>query len=300
MRFVDISLLEFPPGWQAKANKALDDLRKEIVEAEADARINGKNVSEARKTAITNGLASRSKIWQELSPYLAKLLNEKCWYSESLNPSADKDVDHFRPKNRISEDPDHEGYWWLAFDWRNFRYSSQWSNQRRLDKRSQTAGGKRDHFPLSDGGIRAILEADDIEAELPKLLDPTDPEDWKLLTFRADGRATAVASDGTTDHARAVISIEVYHLDSKELVDDRRLLAGRIQRLIQDLERLRTKIDDLSIRRVYKNHQIELIRALRMNAEYSSAAHAFARTEVYKYDMGHLAKRDWLEDMLVE
>jgi uncharacterized protein (TIGR02646 family) len=297
MRFVDISPLEFPNDWQAKANKALNDLRAEIAKAEADALAEGKDIAAARKAAITDGLASRSHVWQELAPYLAKLLNKKCWYSESLNPSADKNVDHFRPKNRILEDPSHDGYWWLAFDWRNFRYSSQWSNQRRIDRRSQTAGGKRDHFPLLDGCSRAMLEADDIDAELPTLLDPTDPDDWKLLTFRPDGRTTAAANDGT-NHERAMVSIEVYHLDSKELVDDRRFLAGRIQRLVQDLERLRPRIGDLSIRRVYKNHQMELLRAIQIGAEYSSAALAYARAEIYKLEQGHQAKRVWLEEML--
>jgi len=112
MRWVDIDKLEFSDGWQAKADKALDELRKEITNAELAAQLAGENVATARKAAITNGLnkSARKQIWRDLAPQLAKLQNGKCWYSESQNPGSDKDIDHFRPKNRVAEDPDHEGY----------------------------------------------------------------------------------------------------------------------------------------------------------------------------------------------
>src|SRR5258708_15977722 len=118
MRFVDTSQLEFPEGWQARADNALNELRGEIAKAEAAAVAAGTDVPAARRAAITAGLEknARAKLWQDLAPPLSELSRRKCWYSESLNPMADKNVDHFRPKNRVLEDAIHEGYWWLAFD----------------------------------------------------------------------------------------------------------------------------------------------------------------------------------------
>jgi uncharacterized protein (TIGR02646 family) len=304
MRYVDIDQLQRPNGWQARADAALKDLRTEIQQAEAAARAAGKNaagIAKARKEAISAGLANatgRPKVWGDLAVPLKALSKEKCWYSESKNSASDKNVDHFRPKNRVQEDPDHEGYWWLAFDWRNYRLSSQWCNQRRNDKVSKTSGGKWDHFPLRPGSFRAQLETDDYEQEEVELLDPIDPDDWKLLTFRPDGHPTPAKPAGTAEHNRAATTIEIYHLHCKELVDDRRPLAGRIQRLVQNMERLRPRITDPKMRVLYKEEQKELLRAIHKDSEYSAASLAYARAEIYKTEAGHQVKRDWLEEIL--
>lgn len=304
MRYVDIDQLQLPNGWQARADAALNALRDEIQQAEAEARAAGKNaadVTAARKSAITKGLGTESgrpKIWADLAESLKALSQKKCWYSESKNPASDKNVDHFRPKNRVQEDPDHEGYWWLAFNWKNYRLSSQWCNQRRNDRANKTSGGKSDRFPLRQGSFRARLETDDYQQEEIELLDPIDPEDWKLLTFRPDGHPTPARPLGTPEHDRAAISIEVYHLHCKELVDDRRPLAGRIQRIVQYMETLRPQLTNPKMRMLYKEQQKELLRAIHIHTEYSAAALAYARAEVYKMEGGHQVKRDWLEEIL--
>jgi uncharacterized protein (TIGR02646 family) len=300
MRYIDIDSLELPDGWHIRAEEALESLRQEVSLAEASAIALGEDPVFARKKAITDGLAipSRAQIWQSLNSHLAKLSYGKCWYSESRNPTADKNVDHFRPKNRVNEDPDHEGYWWLAFQWRNYRYSSQWCNQRRVNDVNGTSGGKWYHFPLCEGSFRARLEEEDWELEEPELLDPIDPDDWKLLTFRQDGYPIPAKHPGTLEYERAATSIIVYHLDCNELVTERRALAGHIQRLIQYMETLRPKITDLKMKTLYKQQQKELLRAIRSDAEYSAAALAYARAEVYKLQLGRQVKREWLEDIL--
>jgi hypothetical protein len=198
----------------------------------------------------------------------------------------------------VAEDATHEGYWWLAFRWQNFRLSSQWCNQRRNDKINKTSGGQSGSLPSSSAKLGARQEADDYEREDIELLDPVDPEDWKLLTFRPDGRPTPAKPQGTTEFERAMTSIDVYHLHCKELVDDRRPLAGRIQRLIQNMETLRPQIIDPKMRTLYMGQEKELLRAIRPEAEYSAAAFAYARAEVYKMERGHQVKRQWLEDIL--
>jgi hypothetical protein len=304
MRHVDMELLPVPHDWEARAEQALNELRNEIMRAEADALVAGadaEGVADARKKAISEGLAlkRRTDLWRELAAELGKLRKGKCWYSESRNPASDKDIDHFRPKNRIEDEDGHEGYWWLAFKWQNYRYASAWCNQWRNDKVNGTAGGKRDSFPLSPGSFRAMKETDSCDEEEVDLLDPADPEDWKLLTFRPDGHPVPAKPKGTAEYRRAEISIKAYHLHCKELVDDRRPLAGQIRRLIEELELLRPRITtDLPIRKLYMKRQADLLRAVHPDSEYSAAALAYARAEVYKSDRGEHIKRDWLEEML--
>lgn len=45
MRWVDIDQLEIPDEWQVRANKALDDLRQEICNAEQVAKTNGEDIA---------------------------------------------------------------------------------------------------------------------------------------------------------------------------------------------------------------------------------------------------------------
>ena len=300
MRYINVEMLELPHGWQDRANTALSELRQEISQAEARARAAEQDVVAARKKAIGLGLQvpTRMGLWRELRDALGALTGGKCWYSESRNPTADKNVDHFRPKNRVHEDANHEGYWWLAFQWRNYRYASQWCNQRRVDSGGGTRGGKADCFPLCQGSFRARSEVDDYEREEPELLDPIDPEDWRLLTFRQDGYPTAAREPGSVEYQRATTSIEVYHLHCNELVKERRVLAAEVQRIVQDIDRLRPEIVNAQIKTVYKNRQKDLLRMIRPLAEYCSAALAFARSEVWTMVEGRHVKREWLEEML--
>jgi uncharacterized protein (TIGR02646 family) len=300
MRWVDIDQLELPNGWQQRSDKALNELRNEVNNAENEAQRTGANIRSARKKAISEGLdkSSRQKIWRDLAPDLAKLQKGKCWYSESKNSGSDKDIDHFRPKNRVDEDTDHEGYWWLAFDWRNYRYSCQWCNQRRNDIANETDGGKWDHFPISLQSCRAQKEGDKLALEEVDLLDPTDPEDWKLLTFLPNGQPTPAKDPDTREYERAKTSIQVYHLHCAELVRDRKERATEIRLLVEDMETLYSKITEPEMRELYKKQQKKLLRFIDSKSEYSAAALAYAKAEIYKTDCGHRVKRQWLEDIL--
>jgi hypothetical protein len=303
MRYVDIEQLVLPDGWQAKANEALDELRNEIINAEAAAIAAGKDqtgIADARKKAITEGTEkpAREQIWRNLVEPLKKLMNDKCWYSESKNPASDKNVDHFRPKNAVAEDPSHEGYWWLAFNSRNYRFASQWCNQRRNDKVNKTSGGKWSHFPLLPGSFRARQEGDDIGQEEIELLDPIDPEDWKLLAFRPNGEPMASKPLGTQEYARAEKSIAIYHLHCIELVRERRPLSNEVQRVIEEMESLRPQIKDLQMRAFYKRQQKQLLRLIHRDTDYSATALSYARAQVYKYDQGVRVTRSWLEEIL--
>jgi hypothetical protein len=75
-------------------------------------------------------------------------------------------------------------------------------------------------------------------------------------------------------------------------------VAGTIQRIVQDLERLRPKIEDPKMRALYKSREIELLRAIHPDSEYSAAALAYARAEIYKLELGHQITRDWLKEIL--
>ncbi len=108
-------------------------------------------------------------LWRDMAKDLGAVTKDKCWYSEARQVGTDRDVDHFRPKGKI-HGTDHKGYWWLAFEIANLRYSCIFCNRRRTDDDSGCTGGKHDRFPLIDEGALANSPLDDITQEQPKLL----------------------------------------------------------------------------------------------------------------------------------
>lgn len=213
-----ISFGEFSPTteWLAKAAAAA---------AEAATKPASHSDRTQTRAAYIN---SKSDIWKALKDGLSALGHAKCWYCESKQARSDKHVDHFRPKNRVKDD-DSDGYWWLAFDYTNYRFSCSFCNSPHTNPATGESQGKADWFPLCPGSPRAT-SLPDLGRELPMLLDPIQQNDPGLLYFEQTGevRPRYRAEARPIDHDRAKTSIQHYHLDHRDLIDARLDLARRI------------------------------------------------------------------------
>jgi len=196
MRYIDTSSFTPPAAWLEKAKKA-------YVKTE----------SETNPKDRSRVVRERAYVWAELKASLATLSNNKCWYCETEQERSDNHVDHFRPKNQVAECKGHRGYWWLAFEWTNYRFCCTYCNSRRVDEEHGSDGGKQDHFPLFEEGDRAYCPEDDIASEDPCLLDPTVAMDPVLLWFNDEGRIVPKYPDNVRGKLRAEKSIELYHLN---------------------------------------------------------------------------------------
>ena len=188
MRFIlqDEVCDHLPPDWDERVAEAKAYVEGEVAEARARAVAAGKSPSETEEIALEarhKAINAKSDVWHAAKDALRLASHGKCWYCESRQDRSDMPVDHFRPKNRVLEAPGHPGYWWLAFDWRNYRYSCTYCNSKRRDIEGGTEGGKRDHFPVIPPPPHAWCDTD--PQDRAKLLDPTDDSDTKLLTFLA-------------------------------------------------------------------------------------------------------------------
>lgn len=149
--------------------------------------------------------------WGLLKNWLANASGQKCWYCEAKSTRAPLDVDHFRPKLGISVDGvklvGHDGYYWLAYAWSNFRLSCQRCNRPEKDE-SDTLHGKANEFPIRDEAHRCSLPAASFAAEEPRFLDPCERADCELLAHGVDGEVKPVAGPGSWEHERARYTIE--------------------------------------------------------------------------------------------
>lgn len=208
--------LELPAGWADIAEELTEKLLK---------------LDPSKRSAFID--KGRTKTWGDkaLVEALIRVAGNKCWYSEVPLEGQDANVDHFRPKGRVAEvllDPPFDktgastdGYWWLAFQWKNFRLSSVHANQRRVDP--DTQGGKADFFPILGNKAIDKTEIDDITEEvLP--LDPCSPSDMELIWFDPDGKPgfkNWKRQPTAMEEKRLKISTWLYHLDKNKIVTAR-------------------------------------------------------------------------------
>ena len=193
MRYIDLEKIETDnrlTTWILRADKNLEELKK-LVD------------SKSRKNFI-----KRNDIWKKLKDLYVDVYGDKCWYSETPLTGEFKDVDHFRPK-AVSKDVDNtvilqNGYWWLAYDYKNYRLSCEKCN------RSSGGGGKRDYFPLKPGTKAALpLESNDENI----LLDPCNKDDVELIDCDETGAIYALSKD-PYDIERVKISKKIYNWNS--------------------------------------------------------------------------------------
>lgn len=146
---------------------------------------------------------------EEIKQALEKLFHGKCAYCETFySASAPVDVEHYRPKGAVAEDPDHPGYWWLAMRWENLLPSCIDCNRKRKQKvvagattleelwkfgkdvrnLQGTQSGKKDSFPLAAAGVRLVDEQIDFGREQALLINPCVDKPEEYVSFAIDGR----------------------------------------------------------------------------------------------------------------
>ncbi|RYE15232.1 MAG: hypothetical protein EOP45_18680, partial [Sphingobacteriaceae bacterium] len=112
---------------------------------------------------------------------LKVIYTNKCAYCECYEP--EPEVEHYRPKKRVTGVPGHPGYYWLCYEWSNLMPSCHDCNK---------AKSKGNNFPVENTGMNVsgpILVAGVIDlnenlltsneltvSEVPLLLNPELPD----------------------------------------------------------------------------------------------------------------------------
>lgn len=222
---------------------------KELIEEGEKLTEELKKLSADKRSAYINRHAD---YWKKLKSHYEKLSHDKCWYTEAKEIASNYHMDHFRPKNNvlelkknvnISTSNNNESYWWLAFDWKNYRLAASIPNT-----------AKNAYFPLKSG-TNAVSMGEDISKEEYCLIDPTVKKDVALITFGLDGNVCPTSQDlNSWDAVRVFISIRVYNLNDIKLVDARKHIQQTCKTKIESIMRL----SDLYL----KNKSDELKQAL--------------------------------------
>ncbi|WP_162128421.1 HNH endonuclease family protein [Flavobacterium phycosphaerae] len=247
MIFINIDNYEPEHDWLERA----DNLTTQLLAA-------------ATPEEITTIITDNENLWGQLKQHFCDILRRKCWYSESINDFAHCHVDHFRPKARAIDEQgnDQGGYWWLAFNWRNYRYSAPAGNVR-----------KRDYFHVNAN--KATTPADALENEDIRFLDPTEPDDPDKLKFNNEGIVSPKSdNENSRDNIQAEYTIRRMNLNMVGLVEGRKDKYRKTARLIRQTEELlalQAVTFDLARRQSIKAKQLELFELSNRFSEYSAA-----------------------------
>lgn len=286
MRFIDLERLreirDWPPGRQPYPNMTIDKWRERLQAVQASLQ-NAKTSRERGEIIDKNG-----DLWSEVKFYMRRHSHGKCWYCEAKIKGFPGDIDHYRPKKRVTEALDHEGYWWLAFEWRNWRFVCRLCNSDNKDQETGHVSGKANHFPLvDDDESRRVKNPEDCDyedlwrRERPALLDPTVQEDIGLITFTSEGVAVPAETDESLiKHKRARQTIEVYHLDRSALNNDRKKVYIQAERQVRAYLKHQTRWErdqtDEDHEKAYEARKA-LALLIAHDAEYSETAIAYLR-----------------------
>jgi hypothetical protein len=254
MRYIPLTAPPPNPEWLKKADQLLADLK-----SAPDAK--------TRKEIIDGN----SRVWGELKEWLLSLSHQKCWFSEAKDCFSHWDVEHFRPKKSTKDEDgnEYDGYWWLAFDWQNFRVCGNAGNRK-----------KGTYFPLRTGSSRIADPNEDLRLEDPLLLDPSDADDPNLLSFNFEGKAIpAPGLNDEWDEMRVNYSVQRCNLDFGPLEAKRKIVWNdcwnHIQSYRQELAAQRASGGTNAIARNQLKEKAKAIREmLQADKELSSVARA--------------------------
>jgi len=172
----------------------------------------------ARTAAIESIIEQHEGLWRDdrIRNWLLGQFNNKCWYSEAQDSVSSIHVDHYRPKGRVKQDlgsTTDEGYWWLAFDWKNYRICGQLLNVK-----------KGDLFPTIEGARCTADDLVSLQLEAPALIDPL-TDQTRLISYEKDEDACiAVVAGGLgkSDITRAEKTIEIMGMNLRPRLNEKR------------------------------------------------------------------------------
>jgi len=134
----------------------------------------------------------------EVQQALLELYHYKCAYCESKDFRPE--IEHYRPKKRVSGVRNHPGYYWLAYNWDNLLPSCRYCN---------TSGGKGDKFTIQGERVTSPPLSNDrlnwelchpgnspLKDEKPYLFHPEVDEPEDAFRFSISGSIQGVDEEG--------------------------------------------------------------------------------------------------------
>lgn len=188
-----------------------------------------------KKRVVEDGVRLRSKdfdskYWRkdDVKRALYKMHRGKCCYCErKRDEKREPDVEHFRPKAKVSEAPEHPGYWWRAYEWDNYFFACKKCNQ----------GHKMSSFPLIEESMRCFRDNEELDQENPVLINPEkeNPEDYIGFEWHY-AYGVLVKAIGLDDGKRGEETIRITGINLGKIPEERAELIHSLQEIVDTMK----------------------------------------------------------------
>jgi uncharacterized protein (TIGR02646 family) len=205
--------------------------------------------------------------WGSLKPWLRALSYGKCWFSETKDIFSHYHVEHFRPKKmaRNCDGEERDAYWWLAFDYTNYRLCGGVGNSK-----------KGNWFPLKAGSLISTCDNRCEETEVIYFLDPRDAHDVTLIAFDEEGNAIPTPGISQWEKLRAEETITRLKLNEHEaLTEGRRGVWQKVSSEIEEYLAARQRAaqgNNPVAKEKLRNHLVNIKNMTKETEELSSVA----------------------------
>ncbi|MCP4353940.1 MAG: hypothetical protein GY795_51495 [Desulfobacterales bacterium] len=259
---VDSDIPNWEPWTRKKWEKWLDRSAELLAELE---KLNQAGKIDERNKFIDD----HSTHWGKLKPWLEALSRGKCWFSEVRELYSHYDVEHYRPKKEVKslDGSIRDGYWWLSFDYTNFRLCGNVGNRKK--------GG---WFPLKHDSVCSTFENQCEDSEIAYLLDPIEHGDVNLIAFDEEGKVIPAPYNEISNWEKQRVKETVKRLKLNEhepLTEARKKIWQRMSREIEMYLKAKSRCSKGSnpvAKEKVKNHLQKIRKMTRHDAELSSVA----------------------------
>lgn len=168
--------------------------------ADADA-VSGRLLAATSDAERAQIIKEKEALWRDdrIRDWMLQQFANKCWYTEAYESVSSIHVDHYRPKGRVRDlaDVEYEGYWWLAFDWRNYRICGQLINVK-----------KSDVFPLIEGARAGVADEVSLRLEAPLLIDPL-TDQARLISYEKEEDVCVAVPAAGINHVERYVTVQI-------------------------------------------------------------------------------------------
>jgi uncharacterized protein (TIGR02646 family) len=165
------------------------------------------------------------------------IYKSKCAFCETdTSAGAPMQVEHYRPKAKLTSVNTHPGYYWLGYEWSNLLLACSSCNNRKRN-RFPVTGPRVTAAPVAGGILdksRCQTDSAVLKAENPQLVNPeVEADPMQHFRFQADGQIEHRTAPGEE-------SIRFYNLNRASLIVKRRkyVYDQLFKKLLKQFDRL--------------------------------------------------------------
>jgi len=234
---------------------------------------------------------------------LSKIYNNKCAFCENdTTAGASLQVEHYRPKAKVTEVKNHSGYYWLGYVWSNLLYACSKCNRSKANFFPLKSSGKRVESPslVASGELdyeKSKSDYKDYLDENPLIINPeiTDPREH--IKFLSDGEIMGTTEEGRETIAKCKLFRKPLTIARKKLIEDTLHELKKVVFAFNEGE-----VENSLVKYVVKNEILKLLKIYNENRSFSELARtALINFEVYFIERFGVQKdQDLLRNCLKE